>query len=265
MTALDAWRAGRISAEVAVARLVLAGEQDAIAAVPELASVAKRHGLAALQAVRTAVNHAMPATPAAIGRMFDAAVAASPEASVAACSLGDATLLARASAELRSWLCHEDLLQPGATVLDLGCGIGRMTATLAPVATSVLGLDVSPGMIATARQRCTVANARFALTDGTGLGELPDAGFDLVLAADSFPYLVQAGVAERHVIDAARVLRPGGALVVLNWSYRSLDQDRAEADTWAARHGFALRAAGTAPFSLWDGTAFVLIAARRSC
>ena len=39
---------------------------------------------------------------------------------------------------------------------------------------------------------------------------------------DSFPYLMQAGVAERHVAEAARMLRPGGALAILNLSYRIL-------------------------------------------
>ena len=49
------------------------------------------------------------------------------------------------------------------------------------------------------------------------------AAFDLVLAIDSFPYIVQTGaaMAVRHVADAARVLRPGGALCILNLSYRN--------------------------------------------
>ena len=95
-------------------------------------------------------------------------------------------------------------------------------------------------------------------TSGHDLSMFDDASFDLVYAVDSFPYLVQAGVAEAHVAGAARVLRPGGALAVLNLSYRcDLDLDRADAARWAGAHGLVLEAAGATPFALWDGVAFV--------
>ena len=81
---------------------------------------------------------------------------------------------------------------------------------------------------------------------------------DLVLAVDSFPYIVRLGqaVVARHVAGAVRALRPGGALVVLNLSY---DGDAtAEARRWAAAHGLVLEVAGERPFALWDGRAYVL-------
>ena len=244
---------------MAVARLALAGDLAAIAGEPALAELAVRHGFAGLLAVRAAVDHAAAATPREVGEMFDAAVAACAEASVAAVSLGDAGLLARGADEIVAWLLAEGVLAPGMRVLDLGCGIGRVAAALAPVAGAVLGLDVSARMVAQARRRVVAPNLCFAVTDGTGLPPLPFA-LDLVLAVDCFPYLVQAAVAERHVAQAAEVLVPGGSLVVLNWSYRGLAQDREEAACWAARHGLALARAGDAPFQLWDGSAFVLTA-----
>ncbi|MCP5672141.1 hypothetical protein NL286_27940, partial [Klebsiella pneumoniae] len=76
--------------------------------------------------------------------------------------------------------------------------------------------------------------------------------FDLVLAVDSFPYLMQAGVAEAHVAGAARALRPGGALAVLNLSYRGDPAlDRADAARCAGGAGLALEVAGATPFELW--------------
>jgi SAM-dependent methyltransferase len=87
---------------------------------------------------------------------------------------------------------------------------------------------------------------------------LPAEAFDLVLAVDVFPYLVQAGVAARHVADAARLLRPGGHLGILNLSYRGLEADRAQAALWAADQGLVLCLAGATPFALWDGAAFLL-------
>ena len=147
-------------------------------------------------------------------------------------------------------------------MLDLGCGFGRVAAALAPRCRSVLGLDVSAGMVAEARrQQGALANVRFEQTGGRDLAGLEAARFDLVLAIDSFPYIVQAGdaVALQHVADAARILRPGGALVILNLSYRNDDAaDLEDAQRWAAAHGFRLELAETKPFALWDGTAYVL-------
>lgn len=160
-----------------------------------------------------------------------------------------------------SGLDAEALLEPECCTLDLGCGIGRVAAALAPRCRSVLGVDLSPGMIAVARQRHATSNVRFVLTDGHDLSALPDAGLDLVLAVDSFPYLVQAGgeIAERHVADAARLLRPRGALAILNVSYRSdLCSDRADVSRWADRYELKVTMNGEAPFLLWDGAAFVL-------
>jgi SAM-dependent methyltransferase len=196
---------------------------------------------------------------ASIAAFFDRAVVHSPEAGVALYSLGDPAILAAATAEAVRWLAGAGLLRPETDVLDLGCGFGRVAAALAPRCRSVLGLDVSAGMVAEARRRhAGLPNARFETTPGRDLSALPAGAFDLILAVDSFPYLVQAGVAEAHVAGAARALRPGGALAVLNLSYRGDPQlDRADAARWAGAHGMALEASGATPFALWDGAAFV--------
>nr|WP_245215326.1 class I SAM-dependent methyltransferase [Pararoseomonas baculiformis] len=214
------------------------------------------------------VDHATSGAPpdeavAAIAALFDRAVARAPEASVAAYSLGDPAILATATAELIAWLEGEGLIGPERDVLDLGCGIGRVSAALAARCRSVLGLDVSPGMIAEARRRHgSIPRLRFETTPGTGLSSLPERCFDLILAVDSFPYLVQAGaeVAERHLADAAQRLRPDGAFAILNLSYRGdLAQDRADAARWAEHGGWQLALNGTSPFTLWDGAAFLFL------
>ncbi len=263
---LDQCRDGGISPEVALARLVLAGaspaEVVALAAdVPALAGlVAARPEAAerlASMIAASGVDHAAGGGVAEIGALFDRAVAVSPEASVAAYSLGDPGLLQAATDELLAWLDSERLLSPDRDVLDLGCGIGRVAAALAPRVRSVLGIDVSPAMVAQARRRHGgAANLRFETTPGTGL---PDWPCDLVLAVDSFPYLVQAGVAQAHTAAAATLLRPGGALAICNLSYRPDPRDDArDATGWAAEFGMRLGACGTRPFRLWDGAAFLL-------
>lgn len=272
--------AARISPEVAVARMLLAGtaaegivaglarhrSKDArwaaMARLVEARAAALDRLAAEVQATGAQHDASGDDGVARIAAFFDRAVAHSPEASVALYSLGDPAILAQATAEIIDWLETQALLRPDADVLDLGCGIGRVAAALAPRCRSVLGLDVSAGMVAEAwRRNAALANARFEQTAGRDLDALPTAAFDLVLAIDSFPYIVQAGhsLVDRHVEGAARVLRPGGALAVLNFSYRGdRAADRADAIALAGAHGLAVEQAGVAPFSVWDGTAFVL-------
>jgi SAM-dependent methyltransferase len=274
---------GRVPPGVALARLVLAGLapeaiEARLSALPAgdaraeaLARLhrARRGGLEELRAMLAASGldyGAASGTPedavARVAAAFDRAVAVAPEASVAAYSLNDPAALAAATEEIVAWLARGGLVGPDRDVLDLGCGTGRVAAALAPRCRSVLGLDVSPNMVAEARRRHGGApNLRFDATPGTDLAALGDASFDLVLAVDSFPYLLQAGaaVADRHLADAARVLRPGGALAVLNLSYRGdPGADRADAARWAAAGGWTLAVDGAAPFALWDGAAFLL-------
>ena len=195
---------------------------------------------------------------ASIAAMFDRAVALAPEASVAAYSLGDAGLLAVATDELVTWLLAQGLCGPRSGILDLGCGIGRVAAALAPHVGTVLGLDVSPGMIDEAGRRHRAPNLSFELTDGSPIQHLPASSFDLVLAVDSMPYLVQAGIAAAHVAAAAQLLRPGGSIVICNLSYRSATADAETAEAWARSLKLDLTLCGARPFRFWDGAVFVL-------
>ena len=268
---------GRVTPEIAVARLLLAGEStDAIArrvrevrtagdAWLALAQIveARRPALDGLRTMLDAaqVDHDGPATPDRIAALFDRAMTVSPEGSVALYSLGDAERLAAGTNELVRWLEREGLLAPGMDVLDLGCGIGRMAAAVAGRARSVLGLDVSTNMVQEAARRwAELENVRFKVTAGADLSALPADSFDLLLAVDSFPYLVQAGVAERHFADAGRVLRDRGVLAILNFSYRGdRGADDIDARVWARRYCFEIRRCGIAAFQLWDAVAYTFV------
>jgi 2-polyprenyl-3-methyl-5-hydroxy-6-metoxy-1,4-benzoquinol methylase len=266
--------AGRITADTALVQLLLAGEsaagirervrisRDASAAWAELDRLTQRAPLERLRRMLdgAGLDHATAVTPDAVAVQFDRAVAESPEASVAMYSLGDRARLQVATAEIVDWLCQTRLLGPDLDVLDLGCGIGRVAGAIAGHVRWVLGPEISRGMLQEAKARCQEAgNVSFVLTSGRDLSALADATFDLVLAVDSFPYLVQAGVAERHIAEVHRVLRLPGKLVLLNLSYRDCrDADQADAESWAHRHGFALQSSGLSPFRLWDAVAYVL-------
>ena len=274
---------GAISPQVAVARLLLGG-----ATARAMADLVEQRrpdpltpvwsALAHLVHERTAALDGLAAeiargggdhtvfsavdAPDHVAAFFDERVAHSPEASVALFSLGDPAILAAATMEVVEWLGGQGLLDARPDLLDLGCGIGRLAIALAPHCRSVLGLDVSPRMVEEARRRgAGTSHLRFQVSAGRDLATLPPAAFDLVLAVDSFPYIIQAGeeVVARHLEGAARTLRPGGALAILNMSYRqNAEADIADATDWAARYGLRLILAGETPFALWDGTAFVL-------
>ncbi|WP_245519460.1 MULTISPECIES: methyltransferase domain-containing protein [unclassified Mesorhizobium] len=191
---------------------------------------------------------------------FDRAAAISPAASVQLSSLGDEDRLSATTGEIALWLERQGMLGTRERILDIGCGIGRLEHALCAMAGFVVGIDISPGMIAIARQRCAgVANVEFRLTSGLDLGDFADQSFDGVVALDSFPYLVLAAVAERHFGEIARVLRPGGMAAILNYSYRtSPDIDSSDINRLAHAYGMDILVDGEMPFGSWDGTAFLI-------
>jgi 2-polyprenyl-3-methyl-5-hydroxy-6-metoxy-1,4-benzoquinol methylase len=198
----------------------------------------------------------------AIREQFDRAVAVAPEASVALYSLGSADILDCATSEIVNRLAEWGLLRSDATMLDIGCGIGRIERALAPLVGTITAIDASSGMIEEARRRCgDLANVAFEQCGGRDLAKFRDRSFDLVLAVDSFPYLYAADpeIITRHLEDCARVLRPNGTLVILNFSYRGDEEaDRRDIERLAAANGFSIRRAGTRDFTLWDGLTFLL-------
>lgn len=191
--------------------------------------------------------------------VFDRLARAYPEAAVALYALGSPAMLAAATGEIVAALRDWGLVGPTRDILEIGCGIGRFVQALAPLSASVLGLDVSGEMIAQARRRCAdLANVRLGQSSGRDLGPVADGSVDLVLAVDVFPYLVLADVAERHVAEAARVLRPGGTLAILNYSYRGdLALDRREVAAHFGAAGLVLRREGSRDFAHWDGVTFL--------
>lgn len=200
--------------------------------------------------------------PADWARTFDRLAAAAPEGGVALYALGNPDLLRAATADVVDRLADWDLLGPPVRALEIGCGIGRFLEALSPRLGQVTGLDISPGMVARARERCAgLPNVAVDVTSGRDLAAVPEASLDLVLAADVFPYLVASGdgLPARMVAEAGRVLRPGGTLAVLNWSYRGDPAgDRAEVEEAAGRAGLAVIRAAEGDFALWDAATFLL-------
>jgi SAM-dependent methyltransferase len=195
-------------------------------------------------------------------RLFDWSVQQSEEASVALYSLGNPQLLERATREIIAQLELWNIISQKRVVLDIGCGIGRIAAELAPRVKAVHGVDVSGRMIEAALRRCApLSNVQ--LTKGTGrdLREFGDGSFDAAIAVDTFPYIHQSGadLVKSFFMESARVLNPEGDLVILNYSYRDNDAaDVEEVLRLADECGFNVVVKGERPFAMWDALAFHL-------
>ena len=212
-------------------------------------------------AMLATVDHDGAASIEQLAAMFDDAVALSPAASVALYSLGDEAALDLATQEVVAFMRAAQLLGPEKDVLDLGCGIGRFVRALAPHVRHVTGLDISAKMIDEAQRRCAdLANVTLRVTSGRDLSGVDDQSVDVVLAADVFPYLVQVDIdlAAGHVREASRVLRPGGALLILNFSYRGdMTRDSDDVRAMAAAAQLTPVDLPASPLVHWDAAAFL--------
>ena len=145
-----------------------------------------------------------------------------------------------------------DLLAPwlprAQAILDAGCGPGGNGAWLAQHG-AVVGVDVSPDALAFVRaRRPEVRPVRASLT----ALPFPDDAFDIVLG---ITVLYTVDDDERAFTEMARVLRPGGAVLVLEPAFEALRREhdltvhgrrryrRAELSEYARRNGLAVRRA----------------------
>lgn len=100
---------------------------------------------------------------------------------------------------------------PHTRLLDVGCGAGMAAQIAAERGAQVSGLDASENLLAIARERVP--------TGDFSIGELerlpyPDCSFDLVTGFNSFQY---AGSPSSALMEAKRVTRPGGSVVIMTW------------------------------------------------
>jgi len=113
------------------------------------------------------------------------------------------------------------------SLLDLGTGTGRMLALLAPLYDRAVGIDASPSMLAVARanlDEAGIAGAQVRLGDIYNL-PLPRDGFEVVTIHQVLHYLDDP---ERALSEAARVLRPGGRMLIVDFAPHDLEFLRAE-------------------------------------
>ncbi len=99
--------------------------------------------------------------------------------------------------------------QPGARVLDVGCGEGWFTAALARAGREAVGIDVAQEPLRRAREREGELDVRLVPADGPW--PLEDVSFDAVWAGEVIEHVADTA---GWLSEVRRVLRSGGALAL---------------------------------------------------
>jgi SAM-dependent methyltransferase len=100
---------------------------------------------------------------------------------------------------------------PTDRVIEIGCGIGRLTRAIADRAAHVVGVDVSSEMVDRAREALAdVANVELVLGNGVDLSGVADASMDVAYSFIVFQHIPDPKVTCRYIEEIGRVLRPGG-------------------------------------------------------
>ena len=148
-----------------------------------------------------------------------------------------------------------DMAGPGPyrRVVDFGTGTGRMLLLFSPRASESEGIDFSHRMLTVARanlEQAGMSNSRVRFGDVTA-APFEDASADLVIVHQVLHYLDTPGDA---IAEAARVLVPGGKLLVIDFAPHDLEFLRADhghrrlgvrhdaLEGWAAQAGLSLEA-----------------------
>jgi ArsR family transcriptional regulator len=147
-----------------------------------------------------------------------------------------------------------DLLPKGGieNLLDLGAGTGRILELLCPRARRGTGIDLSREMLAVARDNLERAGCDHCQVRQGDLYQLPFAtgAFDVITIHQVLHFLDEPG---RAVTEAARVLAPGGCLLIADFAphaleslrddhnHRRLGFDSDEIKAWLNRAGLTLK------------------------
>ena len=161
----------------------------------------------------------------------------------------------------------EQYLRPDCDVLDLGCGHGELTCSLAPRCRTVVGIERNPGYLELARELAAeqnLTNLHFFLVN---LGDVAEGSPGLPLADESIDLFInrRGPILQRYLAEAMRVARRGAVNVGLHptgntssppWCdelpepYRNvfLTVSFEEVTGWVID---PLRASGISDYSLW--------------
>jgi ubiquinone/menaquinone biosynthesis C-methylase UbiE len=130
--------------------------------------------------------------------------------------LGDYPAVADKIAEVGELVVSRAGLEPAMEVLDVACGSGNATLPAARTGARVTGLDLSPDLLAAARELSAEAGLEIEWVEGDA-EELPfaDASFDGVLSTFGHMFTPDH---RRVAHEMRRVCRPGGMIAICCWT-----------------------------------------------
>jgi SAM-dependent methyltransferase len=154
----------------------------------------------------------------AYGKTWDSVSRSVSDARYSVAGTADAAEIERTGGLTTIDVAREAGVTANDRVLEIGCGVGRVGASLAPLCREWVGSDVSSNMLRYARQALEKhQNVNFVQLNGIDLSGIPDASFDVVYCTAVFMHLDEWD-RFRYVCEAWRVLKPGGRVYFDNIS-----------------------------------------------
>jgi SAM-dependent methyltransferase len=107
-------------------------------------------------------------------------------------------------------------VEPGQRLLDVGCGAGQLAIPAARMGLEATGVDIAANLVARARERAAAEglSARFDEGDAEAL-PYEDGSFDIVASIFGAMFAPRP---ERVAAELLRVCRPGGRVLMGNWT-----------------------------------------------
>ena len=117
-----------------------------------------------------------------------------------------------------------DVIRPGDTVVDLGCGPATQLAMVAELnpTCSFIGVDLSAEMLERAERHVSskgLTNVSFLVSDITSIDRLATASADVIMSTVALHHLPTAAHLDRAFAEAARILKPGGGLYLVDFGH----------------------------------------------
>jgi SAM-dependent methyltransferase len=111
-----------------------------------------------------------------------------------------------------TWL---EPLDPDAIVLDVACGAAHLSEEIAPRVRQVVGIDLTPALLALGADRVRASGVANVLLQEGNANALPfvDGSFDIVVCRSSMHHFADY---EQPLREMARVCRPSGRVVILD-------------------------------------------------